>query len=162
MQSQQEAAKEAGPLDVLFAFGLAGDPCPQKSPTSDGKSPSWYINPNLLSNDDAPEDHWHFDSTQGPVYTDGSADLNDSPQHAHAGWACVQIDDEGAILKAARGAVPCAFEQSSSIAEHIAWYMAAFNAKDIITVVSDNQGVVDDASNSLASATKYNKPFGGL
>ena len=88
--------------------------------------------------------------------------LGDSQHHSQAAWACVQINEEGHVIKTLRGVVPWGFEQSASAGEHLAWYMAASKARGVITIVCDNQVVVDDANKGVTLSSAACKPFGGV
>ena len=58
--------------------------------------------------------------TKGPCYGDGSAYHNRFPELATAGWAMVQLTEEGQLVGAKFGSVPNVLPQTAAAGEHYA------------------------------------------
>ena len=88
-----------------------------------------------------------FSHTNGYIYGDGSCIRPAYPPLARAGWAIVQVDPMGVLLKAAYGTVPRRLEQDSLTSEHCA-FSAAADLGDKAIYLGDCQEVVSAASRS--------------
>ena len=111
----------------------------------------------------SPEDHWYFDSTLGPIFTDGSCELGALPTHAHAAYAAVQIFDDGTVAKQVSGPVHKDLFQDSGMAEYLAWVHAARNVKQgKVIVVSDCANLVKDWEVGVKAASGATRPLGGI
>ena len=64
----------------------------------------------------------------GKIYGDGSC-LNPSIKGlARAGWAIVQVNEDGDVIKSIHGCVPAMYAQTSLAAEHMAFWVAFENS----------------------------------
>ena len=84
-----------------------------------------------------------FEERHGDIYCDGSCFFPTHPKLAAAGWACVQVDCEGNLIKALYGCVPAHIEQSAVNAEHCALVCAASAIESTATIACDCAAVVD-------------------
>ncbi len=110
----------------------------------------WYFSPGV------PEEKY-FD---GPVYTDGSAYNPQVPEVRRAGWAVVQVDGDGRLLKAVFGHVPASVSTDQTVAagELYALRRAAELSVGALTVKTDYQGILDGWRAGEAACTAANRP----
>ena len=80
------------------------------------------------------EDGNEFKPENGYIFGDGSCYSPTNRMLSRAGWAFVQVDGEGNILKAIYGCVPAAIVQTSLAAEHFAFWAAFENARSCVYV----------------------------
>jgi len=103
-----------------------------------------------------------FNLDDGKIFVDGSG-WNPTSTVPRAGWAAVQIDADGAVLKALWGTVPPGKVQHANMAEHMALCKAANGAAAPgMEVVSDCQGVVDLHAKGRVWALGPKRLYAGL
>ena len=83
-----------------------------------------------------------FDPADGGVYGDGSCLNPASKWLARAGYAAVQVNQEGDVIRGLFGNVPSAFPQTSLAAEFVAFANAATHASVGCEYVGDCQAVL--------------------
>ena len=71
-----------------------------------------------------------FSAAQGDLYVDGSCSWGTHPEAARAGWAAVQLDDDGQVLAAAMGTVPGHFQQRAVEGEQHALLWGQWRQKE--------------------------------
>ena len=87
-------------------------------------------------------DDFVLNPQEGFIYGDGSCLFPNVKLLARAGWAIVQLDSQGNLLKAVFGNVPSTFFQDSLTAEFAA-FSAAFDNGILSTYAGDCKGVLD-------------------
>eukprot|EP00973_Karenia_brevis_P054593 7587631-Karenia_brevis.AAC.1 len=102
-----------------------------------------------------------FTRDQGPVFCDGSCYMPTHAVAAHAGWACVQIDATGAIVKVLYGCLPQSHDQTAVNAEHAALLHAGANAAEPIECILDCQAVICNYTSGYREAAAANKAQAG-
>ena len=105
-----------------------------------------------------------FDSSDGMIYCDGSVKFPSNLLIAAGGWACVQLDPHGGLLKALVGVLPGFIAQTAVNSEHCAILYAASFIKDndqcILGV--DCAAVVAGWANGYKRSAGANKIQGGF
>ncbi len=96
----------------------------------------------------------------GAIFTDGSALNPQCPEVRRAGWAVVQMDARGRVVKAVFGHVPASasIEQTAAAGEVYALRRAAELAVGDVAVHVDYQGIVDGCRNGHAWCTSHRRP----
>ena len=89
------------------------------------------------------EDELVFKECDGDVFCDGSCFFSTHSRLAAAGWACVQVDSEGNLLKAMYGCVPAHIEQTAVNAKHCALVCAASAIETRAQIACDCAAVVN-------------------
>ena len=157
-QRMREQAVNQGRWHPLYGAGIAIDAQPDMRPNGNCEA-NWFVDDSLGNWCD----NTYFGSVLGKVYTDGSAKLADSAAHAHAGWAAVQLFPDGTVAKAVYGTVPKELLQDSGMAEHVAWFKAAYFVQGGgVTIVTDCDGVQRGATASMKAAAGPRKIYGGV
>eukprot|EP00973_Karenia_brevis_P038002 5239915-Karenia_brevis.AAC.1 len=121
--------------------------------------PRWKIAGQPIQED---EDASKFNAADGPVYIDGSCLHPSHPWLAAAGWACVQVDGEGNLVKARYGCVPAGFQQSAVNAEHTAMVYAACNVSGSTSLICDCSAVVDGWKMGYKRASHHDRIQAGF
>ena len=93
----------------------------------------------------------------GFVYGDGSCYNSNIKGLSRAGWAFVQVDSEGNLLRAIYGCIPSALPQTSLCAEHFAFWAAFENASRCV-YVGDCQHVLSAFASGFASVLASKSP----
>ncbi len=112
-------------------------------------------------------EEWHFApgaaherNFAGTVYTDGSAFYPQCADIRRAGWAVVQIDSDGGLVKALFGHVPASIstEQTVSAGEIYAMRRATELRIGELTIKTDYQGILDGLQAGEAATTSARRP----
>ena len=97
----------------------------------------------------------------GPVYGDGSCFQSNLGPFSRSGWAFVQVDPAGNVLRAMYGCVPAAIPQTSLAGEHFAFW-AAFENSLRCVYVGDCQHVLSAFRGGFASILASKSPHADL
>ena len=98
----------------------------------------------------------------GPVYTDGSCFEGSWGLAARAGYAAVQVDGAGNLVRALYAPVPAGCPQTAAFAGHPAVKQAAGHSRMPIEVAADCSPVVKCIMAGPGYATHYKRPVGGI
>jgi hypothetical protein len=111
------------------------------------------------------KDHFvKFLPEDGPVYIDGSV-LHGKTPFAAAGWAALQVNSGGTIIRSMHAALDRDFPAASDFAEHVACHYAAAHAAEDrpITIVTDCASVVTYfTAKKKGTSVTYDKVLGGI
>ena len=99
-----------------------------------------------------------FDPADGKVYGDGSCYNPASKWLARAGFAAVQVDQGGEVIRAIYGNVPASLPQTSLAAEYLAFVSAATHASLACEYVGDCQDVLSAFNAGQVSAMQSKGP----
>ena len=113
-QEVVQAAIQAGPQSILYTRGLATYKFNQNDVLKDSRT-------------GCTENWTPFDPEDGEVFHDGSC-FDGGSCVGRAGWAAVQINDEGNLVRGMWGNVPPDLEQTANYAEHYGFLVAAHDA----------------------------------
>jgi len=102
-----------------------------------------------------------FDPRDGPIYPDGSC-IGPSGGHPRAGFAAVQVDGGGKLLRGVWGSIPFGWNQEANTAEHYAIAKAEELAKAGCKVLTDCATVVKGWAKGLGWAAGPRRPHGGI
>jgi ribonuclease HI len=141
-------AKKAGPESWLYERGLG----------------TKVVHPmaNMGSRSITYTNGWEmFRPEGGPIYTDGSC-IDPSGSMPRAGYAAVQINDQGDIIRGLWSSVPSPWPQEANTAEHIALFHAFEHAQPGCRILSDCMTVVKGWINGIAWASGPKRPHGGI
>ncbi len=144
-------AAAAAPRDhPLWTRGVRVNPRGTVPPPRRDHDERWFFAPGV------PEDRF-FD---GDVYTDGSAYNPQCPDIRKAGWAVVQLDADGGVLKAVYGHLPAAMSVDQTVAagEVYALRRATELTAGTIHVRVDYQGIVDGCRAGEAACCSHRRP----
>ena len=144
-----EEAIVAGPKSLLFTRALLPMPRVDKCPSVTHVR---YIN---VTSDTI------FDARDGEVYIDGSCSGPTWFTLARAGFAIVQINQQGDIVRAIYGSLPSRLPQNSIQAEG-ASLVVAFEMARRCKAVSDCQAVIDGFKKGSDAAATPSNPLGGV
>ena len=92
-----------------------------------------------------------FDPSDGPIYGDGSCFSPDLGPLARAGFACVQVNECGDVIKAVYGCLPASLPQSSQAAEFAA-LSCAFGCSNGAKYVGDCLNVIQSVQGGATLA----------
>ena len=96
-----------------------------------------------------------FNGADGPVYWDGSCFHPSNDILARAGWAAVQVNQDGTLLKAVYGNVPANVGQSANAAEHMGAITSLDLAASPLRLRGDCLEVVRACQLGLLHATSH-------
>ena len=124
---EEEVIKEAMKLKetLLGQFGIGTFPGTEiQQKVLNRTETRWYNIGGRGEGDDADVECDQFRPEDGRVWLDGSCEDSSDPFLARAGWAAVQINEQGIVSKAMYGNVPGHIQQSAVNGEHLALLMS--------------------------------------
>jgi len=102
-----------------------------------------------------------FKPEDGPIFHDGSC-IAPTSAHPRAGWAAVQVNDVGMIIKAMWGSVPSWRNQDANMAEHVGLLKAMQEAERARIFYTDCATVSNAWTRGFTWAAGPRRPHGGV
>ena len=103
-----------------------------------------------------------FSLLQGDLYVDGSCSWPTHRDAARAGWAAVQLNEEGEVVAVGMGTVAGHFQQQSTIGEQLGLLMGAGEAEHGVNIQSDCAGVIAQHRKPYQVAAGAKTKFAGF
>ncbi len=149
-QEMRDAAARARRDDPRWTRGLISNPCRTVPPPRRDYGEKWFFAPGV------PTEQFFG----GTVYTDESALNPQCPDVRRAGWAVVQIDAKGAVMKAVYGHLPAALSMDQTVAggELHALRRATELSVGPLVIKTDDQGAIDGFNAGEAACVSQRRP----
>ncbi len=149
-ERMRDAAAEAGRSSLRWTRAVAAEPRGVMAAPRRDHGETWVFAPGV------PHERW----LAGDVYTDGSATNPRHPEVRRAGWAAIQVDDQGELIKGVYGHVPAeaSTEQTAGAGELYALRRAAELAAGDTVIHTDYQTIIDGVKAGEAACCHHRKP----